>query len=169
MNIRLDFALARTVGRISGLAETPEAIRAFKQELQSNYHKLFKESFADKNFKEKWEQFEEIRNKIAHNNLFTSEDLVTGERLAGEITQIISASDAEASKLVITDAEREAIKEQVMARSAPSEEINADVFLSELAAQELLYATNPQGFVGLSRLSILILDRKDIPSSVPVK
>ena len=95
--------------------------------------------------------------------------LWAGDRLAGEITQIISASDAEASKLVITDAERGAIKEQVMARSAPSEEINADVFLSELAAQELLYATNPQGFVGLSRLSILILDRKDIPSSVPVK
>lgn len=139
------------VGRIAGLAETPEAIRAFKQELQSNYYKLFKESFADKNFKEKWEQFEEIRNKIAHNNLFTAEDLVTGERLAGEITQIITASDAEASKLVITNEEREAIKEQVIARSAPWKEISEEVFLSELEAQERLYASNPQGFVGLKK------------------
>ena len=139
------------VGRISELAETPEAIRAFKQELQSNYYKLFKESFADKNFKEKWEQFEAIRNKIAHNNLFTAEDLVTGEQLAADISQIISASDVEASKLVITNEEREAIKEQVIARSAPWLEISQEAFLSELAAQERLYATKPQGFVGLTR------------------
>ncbi len=139
------------VGRISGLAETPEAIRALKQELRSNYYKLFKESFADKNFKEKWTQFEALRIKIAHNNLFTADDLTTGERLATEITEIISAADAEASKLVITNEEREAIKEQVIARSAPWREISEEVFLSELDAQERFYAGKPHGFVGLSR------------------
>jgi hypothetical protein len=139
------------VGRIAGLAETPEAIRAFKQELQSNYYKLFKESFADKGFKEKWEQFETLRNKIAHNNLFTAEDLIVGDRLAAEITQIISAADAEASKLVITNAEREAIKEQVIARGAPWREIGEEAFLSELDAQERLYASRPRGFVGLAK------------------
>jgi Apea-like HEPN len=139
------------VGRISGLAETPEAIREFKQELRSNYYKLFKESFADKNFKEKWKQFEAIRNKTAHNNLFTADDLFTGERLAAEITQIISGADAEASKLVITSEEREAIKEQVIARSAPWQEIKEEAFLSELDSQECLYASKRQGFVGLSR------------------
>ena len=37
------------VSRVSSLAETPEAIRSLKQELRTNYHKFFKESFADKN------------------------------------------------------------------------------------------------------------------------
>jgi Apea-like HEPN len=140
------------LGRIASVAETPEAIRALKQELQSNYYKFFKESFADKNFKEKWEQFADLRNKIAHNNLFTADDLATGERLAIDITQIISASDTEALKLVITSEEREAIKEQVMARSAPGLEISEQDFLSELDAQERLYGTlKPQGFVGLTK------------------
>lgn len=139
------------VGRISGLAETPEALRAFKQELRSNYYKLFKESFADKSFKEKWKQFEAIRNKTAHNNLFTAEDLAIGERLASEITAIISDADTEASKLVITNEEREAIKEQVIARSAPWLEIKEEAFLAELDSQERLYASKRQGFVGISK------------------
>lgn len=139
------------LGRISGLAETPEAIRALKQELRSNYYKLFKESFADKNFKDKWTQFEALRNKIAHNNLFTADDLATGERLATEITDIISAADVEASKLVITTEEREAIKEQVIARSAPWREISEEMFLAELEAQERFYSGKANGFVGLSR------------------
>ena len=69
------------VGRISGLAETPEAIRALKQELQSNYYKLFKESFADNNFKEKWEQFEAIRKQDRSQQSFhrrRSRDPVSG-------------------------------------------------------------------------------------------
>jgi Apea-like HEPN len=101
------------VHRVAGLAETPEAIRALKQDMQSNYQKLFKESFADKNFKDKWKQFESLRNKIAHNNLFTAGDLAAGEQLANELTDIISVADAEAAKLVITSEERDAIREQV--------------------------------------------------------
>jgi hypothetical protein len=139
------------VERISSLEETPEAVRALKQELRSNYYKLFKESFADKNFKEKWTEFEVLRNKIAHNNLFTAADLASGDLLAKEISDIVSAADSEALKLVITSEEREAIKENVIARSGPTEEIGDETFLSELDSQEKLYAGRPRGFVGIAR------------------
>jgi hypothetical protein len=139
------------IERVTRIAETPEAVRTLKQELRSNYYKLFKESFADRNFKDKWTQFEALRNKVAHNNLFTAEDLVVGERLAAEITEIISAADVEAEKLVITNDEREAIKQQVIARSDPWREISEDVFLAELDAQERYYADKPDGFVGLTK------------------
>ena len=43
-----------------------------------------------------------LRNKIAHNNLFTADDLAIGERLAKEIADILSEADAEATNLVIT-------------------------------------------------------------------
>jgi hypothetical protein len=135
------------LGRISGLPETPDAIRALKQELRSNYHKLFKEAFADKDFKEKWTQFESLRNKIAHNNLFTADDLSLGERLATEIKAILTAADAEAAKLVITHEEREAIQEQVIARRAEWQ----DIFLNELELQERQYHSKKNGFVGLKR------------------
>src|SRR5437016_2464211 len=94
------------VKRIAAVPETPDAIHALKQELQSNYLKLFKESFADKNFKDKWKQFEELRNRIAHNNLFTADDLKKGNLLADEITKIISDADVESAKLVISTEER---------------------------------------------------------------
>lgn len=139
------------VGRISNLSETPEAIRDLKQALRSNYHKLFKESFADKNFKDKWKQFETLRNKIAHNNLFTADDLRLGGQLATEITDILSAADAEAAKLVISNEEREAIKEQVIAKTSSWEaaELNEDIFLRELDEVEKKFASRNM-FVGLT-------------------
>lgn len=137
------------VGKVTQLAETPDAIRALKQELRTNYDKLFKEAFADKGFKDRWKQFEVLRNKIAHNNLFTAADLSMGEQLAVELTKIIIDADAEAQKLVITADEREAIKEQV-AKSATWQtmDLTDEVFFSELDVA-LANASQKNLFVGL--------------------
>lgn len=137
--------------RIYKLAETTAAIKALKEDLRSNYQKFFKESFADKGFKDRWTQFEALRNKIAHNNLFTSQDLVLGKRLATEITAILEAADTGATTLVISSEERKAIQEQVIARTDSLPAISEDTFLSELAAQERSYSDKPHGFVGISR------------------
>ena len=87
------------VKRIAELPETPEAIKDLKQDLQTNYQKFFKEFFADKEFKEKWRDFEQLRNKIAHGNLFTAEDLARGKQLADEIEKLISTADERTEKL----------------------------------------------------------------------
>ncbi len=138
------------VARVSNLSETPEAVKALKQELQSNYDKLFKKAFADKAFKDKWKQFEILRNKIAHNNLFTAEDLIHGEKLAKDLTEIITTADKEAQKLVISTEEREAIKEQV-ARSATwqTQDLTEQIFFDELDAA-LKFAKSKNRFVGLT-------------------
>lgn len=138
------------VGKVSDLAETPEAIKALKQELRSNYDKLFKEAFADKGFKDKWKVFESLRNKIAHNNLFTAADLESGEKLAKDLTTIITSADAVAQKLVITADEREAIKEQV-ARSATWQtlDLTDEAFFRELDVA-LENAAQKNLFVGLT-------------------
>jgi len=138
------------VSRVSNLSETPEAIKFLKKELRSNYDKLFKEAFADKGFKDKWKDFEALRNKIAHNNLFTVDDLSRGKELAKALIEMISAADAEAKKLVITSEEREAIKEQVAKASTwGSRELKDAEFLEELdAATE--YAKSRNLFVGLT-------------------
>lgn len=138
------------VGRVSNLPETPAAIKALKSELRSNYDKLFKEAFADKGFKDKWKQFEALRNKIAHNNLFTAADLSLGAELAKDLTEIISAADTEAQTLVISTEEREAIKEQV-ARSATwqTRDLTDNVFFDELDSA-LDFAHSRDRFVGLT-------------------
>lgn len=138
------------VGKVTQLLETPEAIRALKQELRTNYDKLFKEAFADRGFKDKWKQFELLRNKIAHNNLFTAADLASGEQLAADLTAIITSADAEAQKLVITADEREAIKEQV-AKSATwqTRDLTNEEFFKELDIA-LAGAAMKNLFVGLT-------------------
>lgn len=138
------------IKRINNLPETPEAIKDFKAELQTNYQKFFRESFADKDFKDKWKTFETLRNKIAHGNLFTAEDLRMGQQLAKEITDIITAADAQTEHLVITRKERDAIKDTVIERSSPWMDISEDQFLAQLEDQER-YFERSGGFVGLAR------------------
>ena len=60
---------------------------------QSNYHKFFKTAFADRDFKQKWKTWESYRNKIAHTNLFTKDDLVDGKKIADELVAIIGEAD----------------------------------------------------------------------------
>jgi len=135
--------------RITSLPETPEAIKQLKQNLQTNYQKLFKESFADKEFREKWREFEYLRNKIAHGNLFTAYDLQRGEELAGAITEMIGDADQKTEDLVLTQKEREAIQESAVERSHMPGVISEEEFLSKLESFERRF--HPKGgFVGLA-------------------
>ena len=155
------------VNRVTGLEESVEALRNLKKELGTNYQKYFKEAFADRDFKSKWKSWEGLRNKIAHNNLFTNDDLTRGITLAEEIVAIITDADRSTEKLEITQGEREARQEQVIAKtddaaSLPPQsdedislrkEITEDEFLTELRDQESFYEKKPDGFVGLTRFT----------------
>lgn len=136
--------------QINALPETSEALKSFKAELQTNYQKLFKESFADKGFREKWKAFEILRNKIAHNNLFTADDLTNGKKLAEEISALIIVADKKTEDLVITEKEREAIQDAVIETSFSwQKEIPERDFLRHLRIQEEKYGRT-NGFVGIS-------------------
>ena len=137
------------LNKISALPETAEAIHELKEALRSNYQKFFKESFADKDFKAKWQEFETLRNKIAHANLFTGNDLINGKRLANELTEIISKADANIQQFVITPKEIEAIQESFMERRSGRASVSEDDFLKELASQQTFFASKG-GFVGLN-------------------
>lgn len=153
--------------KVTQLPETIEAIKALKADLRSNYHKFFKSAFADRDFKAKWKKWETIRNKIAHTNLFTKDDLAEGKKLADEIVQIITAAEESKEQPVVTQIEREAMQEQLIAKteqndvlepqqsepisSSLSVEITEREFLDELNQQESNYLSRPGGFVGLTR------------------
>ena len=95
-----------------------------------------------------------------------NDDLTRGTALAEEIIGIITDADQSTEKLEITQGEREARQEQVIAKmddaaSLPPQsdegislrkEITEDEFLKELRNQESFYKQEPGGFVGLTRL-----------------
>lgn len=154
--------------RVMHLPENADAIKALKNDLQSNYHRFFKTAFADRDFKSKWTKWESLRNKVAHTNLFTNDDLLDGKKLADELIAIISEAEQSPEQPTVTQGEREAIQEQVIARSAQNDSLPAQLlseptvaakpddltekeFLSELQQQEEYYSSRPNGFVGLVR------------------
>ena len=138
------------VARLNSIPETPDAIRELKAELQTNYQKYFSESFADKQFKEKWNQFEYLRNKIAHNNLFTADNLRLGKQLFGELKTIIDDADAKTATLQITPQEREALQETVSEQGGQRRQITEGELIAQLRTQLAHYEARG-GFVGISR------------------
>ena len=135
------------ISKVSELAETPEAIKKLKEEVQSNYQKFFKASFKDKQFQQKWEDLEKIRHKVAHNNLFTHDDLTKGKSLSEELITIINTA------METVPTERVGL-EELEAKEKESNldltDITEDEFLKELRDQEEYYS-GQGGFVSITR------------------
>lgn len=84
-----------------------------KELLEGNYAKYFKDTFEQKNFKEKWESLTFIRNKVAHNNYFVKEDLVSAHDLHNKLTQIINDADNSIDTLTLSIADKEAVRKAI--------------------------------------------------------
>jgi hypothetical protein len=82
-----------------------------KQELQGNYTKYFKEAFQINNFEKKWKNLFEIRNKVAHNNLFTKLDFDTANELVGDLTKIINDAEYKIEDFKFSIEEKVALRE----------------------------------------------------------
>jgi uncharacterized protein with HEPN domain len=88
-----------------------EGLESLKQELQGNYTKYFKSAFQDNNFDKKWKRLFDIRNKVAHNNLFVSDDLNTAQQLTSDLTKIIDEAEAKIEEFKFSLEEQEAIRQ----------------------------------------------------------
>lgn len=147
------------VGKIMALDETPEAIKSLKGQLQSNYQKFFRQTFADKGFQEKWERFEKLRHKVAHTSLFTANDLGDGKQLANDLCAIIKDAESNAPDLELPEAEKEAIREGYILRWNNWIEIPEAEFIKELRSQQAYFARKG-GFVGLAHFVKFYLGAK---------
>lgn len=126
-------------------SETIDDLKNLKQELQGNYTKYFKEAFQDNNFEKKWKTLFEIRNKVAHNNLFIHNDFEIAKQLVDDITKIIG--DAE-SKI---DEFKFSIEEQEALRQATIEAVKVAESQSETKEKVL------------EKFGIKVLDKIDLP------
>lgn len=92
-------------------SNTQEELNILKQELQGNYTKYFKEAFQDNNFEKKWKSLFEIRNKVAHNNLFIHSDLETAQQLTKDLTEIINSAEAKIDEFKFSIEDQEALRQ----------------------------------------------------------
>jgi hypothetical protein len=136
------------IKKIADLEETPEAIKEFKSQLQTNYHKFFKETFKDRGFQEKWEELERLRHKVAHNNLFVKVDMEVGTNLCRELLDIISNASSTMESVLIAEEEKEAIRQGYVSQGY-FDIVTEEIFLAELASEEKKLGS-PDKFVGLA-------------------
>lgn len=146
------------VKQVLDVDETPEAIKSLKGRLQTNYQRFFKETFKDKSFQAKWESLEKLRNKVAHNNLFTSSDWDEGKKLANELIEIIAAADKSSESLEIPPDEKASLRESFTPVGYIWDVVQRDEFLNELKLQEQYF--HPNGYVGLTHFVRSVLGAK---------
>ncbi len=140
------------LARVMSTPPTPEGVRALQDELKSNYDKFFKESFANRDFQRHWKVFEDLRNRIAHGGLFTSEDLVLGTDTANALLAVIHDAEAKAESLVLSSAERESVVSHIGSTPVDDSEVQPDDVLEVLDELEDAARRRPRGFAGYRRL-----------------
>lgn len=162
-----------------------EDLDKLKLDLDGNYNRFFKQHFKDLQFEKKWRQMFQIRNKVAHNNLFTALDLENAEILYKDIKSIIVNAEANIDDFRFSIEEQEAMIKTSIANESIEEShkiilpgpkiigkielpdnfdkheiISEEILLKELKrAEETLYQRN-LSFVGLKSFVINILEPK---------
>lgn len=127
-----------------------EDLDNLKEELQGNYTKYFKEVFQDNNFDKKWKTLLEIRNKVAHNNLFVLNDFKTAEQLVSELTKIINEAESKIETFKFSLQEQEAI-------------LQATIEAVKIAEQQTEPTEKNVEKWGYRQLDIKILGKIDLP------
>lgn len=87
-----------------------EKILSLKEDIKTNYNKFFKE-FKDGSFQDKWQNIEKLRNKVAHNNLFTKKDLDQGKLNCSSLLEIIVRANEISEGTNFSEEEQESIVE----------------------------------------------------------
>jgi len=147
------------LAKLAEIEETPEAIRALKGELETNYVKFFKETFKDQRFQTLWTDLEKIRHKVAHNSLLSTGDFTTGKQVAEEVLRIIANATEKLPSIEIKPSDLKAIQDTVQShyQFVP---VTEEEFLGELRNAEDFFS-GPDAYVGLGHFVKEWLGRKD--------
>lgn len=144
------------VNKVIKLENTVEALQKFKEEVQTNYNKFFKNTFKENNFQSNWEELEKIRHKIAHNNLFIIEDQEKCTELISSLMTTIKSANEEIDKVSFSDSD----KQYIMSSFIRFKKITKGIFIEELERSIKWANEEADGFVGLQNFLVNILGSK---------
>jgi|SRR5690606_4601884 len=142
------------VNKVLDLEETSEAIKNLKIELESNYTKFFKENFKSNNFQQKWESLEKIRHKVAHNNLFSKEDLNQSESLTKDLLEILKNANESLESVEFNLDEKDLLKENISISLNTYNVITEEELFNKLNESEEWALKSRDNFVGLKHFVV---------------
>lgn len=116
--------------------KSDEELQKLKSDLDSNYNRFFKQHFKDYGFDIKWKKLFQVRNKVAHNNLFVNSDLESAETLYKELKEIILKAENSINDFKFSVEEQEAmIQAASTVEKSEQDEIKEEVNENELLPQ----------------------------------
>ncbi len=129
-------------------AKDLDDLNILKQELQSNYTKYFKEAFQDKQFEKKWKLLFEIRNKVAHNNLFVKIDLENANEICSSLESIIDDAESKINEFKFSVEEQQLIRQATIeaVKEAESQSESKEKMLEKLGVKVLGKIELPDNF-----------------------
>lgn len=137
------------IRKVLDMEDSADAVKKMKEELQSNYTKFFKETFKDQNFQQQWEEVEKLRNKVAHNNLFTDDDLQKAQKICTSLLQIIEDANSKVETIDFSLDDLETIKSNIIEIANPYKVISEEELLKHLKERQEYYSRT-NGFIGLA-------------------
>jgi len=142
------------VNKVLDLEESEEAIKNLKKELESNYTKFFKENFKSNNFQQKWEELEKLRHKVAHNNLFSKDDLEKSELVSKDLLEILNNANSSLENVEFNLDEKDLLKENITISLETYNVISEEELFKKLKESEDWALTSRDNFVGLKHFVI---------------
>jgi hypothetical protein len=95
---------------------TEDELGKLKADLDGNYNRFFKQHFKDLGFDKKWKQMFQLRNKVAHNNLFTAIDLENAQNLHKDLKDLILKAEDNIDDFRFSIEEQEAMIKTTLAQ-----------------------------------------------------
>ncbi|UQA77581.1 hypothetical protein K2F45_11600 [Sphingobacterium siyangense] len=142
------------LNKVLDLDETSEAIKKLKTELESNYTKFFKDNFKSNNFQQKWEELEKLRHKVAHNNLFSIDDLRNAEVLCDGLLEILNKANDTLESVEFNLDEKDILKENIAISLDTYNVISENDLIKKLKESQDWALTTRDNFVGLKHFVV---------------
>lgn len=99
------------VGRVQSIT-TIEELEELQRDMESNYTKYFRDTFMQHQFHRLWQDLYQIRNRVAHNSILTSDDLTKVLQSVAQLNSILDAAEARMSDVELTREEEFLIEDQ---------------------------------------------------------
>lgn len=83
------------------MAGNDEQLEKLKEQLKNNYSNHFKKTFLENDFEAKWSKLAKLRNRVAHNSIFTMFDYNNCKNIVQEVNEMIAEATRKTGDLKI--------------------------------------------------------------------
>ena len=114
---------SQIIERVQSIS-TVDQLEELQRDIESNYTKYFRDTFMQHRFHNLWQDLYQIRNKVAHNSILTSDDLAKVDQSIAQLNSILEAAESKMVDVELTHEEEFLIEDQQSSDLPPDPDEN---------------------------------------------